>query len=399
VIEAYEEQDNGSDAKSKVADLSKRNRALQMQLEREKTETNKAKNELAKVKQDAKKAEGRDLEGEIREYKKKVDDGATRLGKTQLEIANLQDRNRKLEALLKAQVGKDADVDKLLKSVGPGGAGVSSPRAAQKNPRQEIEVLKAQVRDLRKKLGETQETTREERDSENLTRGRREREAKELEEAQERAKAAEADLQGMKEKVVAANARGQALTRQIDVLREKLATVLAKTANDDKYIAALRAEVDKLRKGGGGGGGALVAEQEAQITRQEAIIKALNSQIQDLQIQLHHADGFGEGSRGGGRTGRSLEGAGASEEGGGSWPRAAEQSFEEAGAMEEAEEAEALEDGGHEEAEALEDGGHEEAEALEDGGHEEAEALEDGDNGVGPPPTGLPDDKAGEPRD
>lgn len=51
---------------------------------------------------------------------------------------------------------------------------------------------------------------------------------------------------------------------------------------------------------------ALVDEQDAQIARQEHIIKALSAQVQDLQIQLH-ASQAGAGDEGEGRADRYDE--------------------------------------------------------------------------------------------
>lgn len=394
-LSAYEESGQGDLEKKKLIELAKKNKNLNgelflyftqrlssmrrgtsfapaperheshavrmcaVQLERERTEATKAKNELARMKADQGKSPGKDAAAEAGAWKKKHDDAVSRLGQLQLEVSKTKDRVRarsrqdavqdreskellfflhvslhmsmrvhvvpcppqvaKLEQLLKQELGPDADIDKLVREGG----------ADRTGRVQELELLRAQVRELRQKVGEAGRT-REERTIQQQQKENRLKEQKvradggmdwdalcwcctslyptrapmlsrvqEKEELQTKVQLLEAELKTATEKSAASAGRARTVSRQIQDLKEKLQVVLEKTANDDKYIAALQGQLRRMRVAGGDvSGGAeedaevahlhgVVQEREQQIDRQEKIIKALQAQMQDLQIQLH----------------------------------------------------------------------------------------------------------------
>lgn len=61
-------------------------------MEKERTEANKAKNELARLKAEQTKSTGKDAAAEGAAWKKKYDEGISRLGQMQLEVAKLKDK-------------------------------------------------------------------------------------------------------------------------------------------------------------------------------------------------------------------------------------------------------------------------------------------------------------------
>lgn len=124
-----------------------------------------------------------------------------------------------------------------------------------------------------------------------------------------------AELQDLKFKADGTAARKSVLEKEVGGLKEKLGVLLQKTETDDRLIEALRGELRSLRgssaagsrapsaaapgaAGGGGGPSAAavgvelqqevvrlrraVAEQAEQISRQEAIIHALQETEQNL---------------------------------------------------------------------------------------------------------------------
>ena len=107
------------------------------------------------------------------------------------------------------------------------------------------------------------------------------------------------ELGEARKKLEAMAARIRNLEADVKGKKDRLRIMIDKSDSDDKLVAALRAELDKVRKGGGGGRGggggvhagvdhekraaelaSRVAQQQTQIDRQEQIINALRDQLQ-----------------------------------------------------------------------------------------------------------------------
>ncbi|KAL1519457.1 hypothetical protein AB1Y20_022978 [Prymnesium parvum] len=151
---------------------------------------------------------------------------------------------------------------------------------------QQIALLKEQLRELARRAGDGVAPAADERQRSNLSGIEAER-RRELERLLLRENQLVGEVAEAKKKVDAQAARIKILEGDVKSKKEKLLVLLRKSDADDQLVGALRAELEKTRAGGEEGKGEQlaqrVAQQQAQITRQEQIILSLRDQLQRLQ--------------------------------------------------------------------------------------------------------------------
>eukprot|EP00232_Nephroselmis_pyriformis_P015224 CAMPEP_0182889488 /NCGR_PEP_ID=MMETSP0034_2-20130328/22070_1 /TAXON_ID=156128 /ORGANISM="Nephroselmis pyriformis, Strain CCMP717" /LENGTH=302 /DNA_ID=CAMNT_0025022989 /DNA_START=114 /DNA_END=1019 /DNA_ORIENTATION=+ len=243
----------------KIMELSKKNRNVTLELEREKAKVAKLKSELAAgVPQDklaprggavpehlaqaeaAMRAVVEEAAGqaeasakEAADWREKYSMACGRLNEEQHKAGSFKQERDRLARALQRELGEDVPVAKVMED-----------SSDWKGRAQQISLLKDKVRDLKLRLGEGEETrggaiqARAQRTVERIESDRKKGDAT----AEADLEAARAEAKKLKEKCDATQARVRMLESDVKNLREKLKMVVEKTNNDDKLIGALKAE-------------------------------------------------------------------------------------------------------------------------------------------------------------
>ena len=337
---------------AKMKDLAKRAKAATMALNRERAKAAQFGAELDKLKKDgavapggggaeggsaaarleaakALVADGREgldpaaRERELKEARDRLGAANARLHEAKVSLQAVKaDLERHKRALVK-EVGEEAKVSELLDEA-----------SGAKGRAQQIALLKQQVKGLTAKLSSlaggvegadadavglvppTPTDGADERQRGALNAIEQDR-RREHERALLREQELAHELGESRKKADALAARIKTLEGQVKSSKDKLRVLLEKSDADDQLVRALKAELDKHRKGGGGGGGvrrrsaarrarggggaagaggadaerragevaARLASQQTQIDRQEQIILALREQLERQQQQ------------------------------------------------------------------------------------------------------------------
>mmetsp|Transcript_32155 Transcript_32155/g.91223 ORF Transcript_32155/g.91223 Transcript_32155/m.91223 type:complete len:360 (+) Transcript_32155:129-1208(+) len=310
LAEAATELSAGDAHAQKIVQLSKKNRNLGLALEKERalsmelaTELRSAKAALAASSKsgnhdavedaarqvvqeaaEAAEAAGRDAASWREKYQQSTD----RAIQAEAKAGMAKQEAEKLQRLLQREVGEGVDVAKVMDE-GSGWRG----RA------QQIGLLKDKLREAQASGGGSVRST----SSDSPSRGAVHQEAlrKNLDSLKEKRRqesdkvagdlqAAREELEKLQLKCDGASSRKKVLENEVKGLKEKLAILLSKNSNDDKLIAALRAELTDLKRaaakpppGGPGSHAELqglrqqLQEREAQVQRQELIIRTLEA--------------------------------------------------------------------------------------------------------------------------
>ncbi|KAG2499394.1 hypothetical protein HYH03_002968 [Edaphochlamys debaryana] len=316
-------QDLSQDVQAaKIIELSKKNRQLNLMLEREKQRVAQLQAEAAAgpprpasgqaggggpsapppeaieqiargmVEQAAEAAEA--AQKEAAGWKDKFLASTNKIAQMEQKVFNLESENKKLTRALVREVGEDVPLSKLMED---GNA------AEWKGRREQIIALQYQVKQLKAAAGQVAVETKQEAAAKGvITKISKERN-NELDRLTGDLGAVRGELEALKLKYDGAISRRKILEAELSSMKSKVSVVLEKTETDDKLIAALKQELAALRKAGPGGAPALgrggkpsnpagpigeedlwrevgslrrkVQEQEEQIDRQEAIIMAL----------------------------------------------------------------------------------------------------------------------------
>eukprot|EP00741_Cyanophora_paradoxa_P005136 tig00000863_g4978.t1 len=335
---------------AKIISLSKKNRNLVMALGKERANIAKLAQEVQVLKQRLKSSEagasredggartgedgGRDgrLAEEARELREKYAGANTKLNEMRVAQQQLREELRRTQRALQREVGDDVPLQKVI-----------DEGSSWRGRAQEISLLKTKVKELKRQLeqaeagsprspsGEGASGTgavragTSKRSFDDVHRADLDRREADRRAEQERllleGRAAAEENSALRKRGEASAARIKALENEVKALKQKLLVVLDKTANDDRLIATLKAELEGARGGGATGSSQprrprgsssrgtpdaeldslrkVAREQEAQLDRQEQIILSLRDQLQRAMERLREkGQGGGVGSSG-----------------------------------------------------------------------------------------------------
>lgn len=223
---------------------------------------------------------------EAQAWKEKAQAQTNRVSQAEQRAFSLEIEIKKLQRALTREVGEEIPLSKVLEE-----------GSDWKGRRETIIALRDQVKQLRESQGLTTKN-KQEVASEKAISSISSKKAQEMEKLTQELSSTRTELELTKAKLDGAVSRRKVLENDLTALKEKVGIVLEKTTTDDKLIAALKAEVETLRRSGGtsgsgsGSGGlddelfwremsalkSKCQEQEGQLSRQEAIIKSLTAQ-------------------------------------------------------------------------------------------------------------------------
>eukprot|EP00899_Mesostigma_viride_P011534 jgi/Mesvir1/20381/Mv12288-RA.1 len=265
---------SGDALNQKILELSKKNRALNLAFEKERTKANKLQAELAALQKaptsDDQKRGGAAGDGAgapavdvdpnsltaqlqaarktANDWREKYTQVTARVMDAQSAATTLKQENAKLMRALLREVGEDAVLSKILADDGD-----------WRGRAQQISLLKDKIKELQRQLKagggsgtasgaeESGSPSFDDRHRSNLERQERDR-RKEFEVTKEELQSARLEVATFKGKYEAGAARIRILEHEVRSLKEKLQTLLTKAATDDKLVDALRKELDNLRK-------------------------------------------------------------------------------------------------------------------------------------------------------
>ncbi|KAL9658594.1 hypothetical protein ABK040_006131 [Willaertia magna] len=272
----------------KILDLAKKNKALTVQLHKEKSKVNSLTEQLSKLstpstennlnaKHFSSKSKDNKVEPasddssvveeherQIKEYKEKLEKSEKRSKMLREQNEKYKSENLKLRTVIQKEVGEDVVIDNLLNST-----------EGFRGRAQQIYLLKNKVKDLMKKL-ETVSTlnagnSSPSLNSENVSKvnidasyvtqsvGSDEKQKKLLEKIEQERKEELSNLKKqitektdeikeMKLKYEASISRNKILEKSVYEVRTKLNKLLEKSENDSRYITALKGELDNAKK-------------------------------------------------------------------------------------------------------------------------------------------------------
>eukprot|EP00197_Chlamydomonas_leiostraca_P004101 CAMPEP_0202872114 /NCGR_PEP_ID=MMETSP1391-20130828/20448_1 /ASSEMBLY_ACC=CAM_ASM_000867 /TAXON_ID=1034604 /ORGANISM="Chlamydomonas leiostraca, Strain SAG 11-49" /LENGTH=361 /DNA_ID=CAMNT_0049553077 /DNA_START=33 /DNA_END=1114 /DNA_ORIENTATION=- len=288
---------------AKIIELSKKNRMLTLALEKEKQRASSLQTELrgaagaaaapalppdavediarSMVEEAAEAAEAAQKEAAM--WKERHQAQTNKMAQLEQRAFTLEIESKRLARALQREVGEEVPLAKVLEEGGD-----------WKGRREQIIALRDQVRALRAAQGLAGDSRQEAAAKKALGKisGAR---AAELDRLTAELAAARAEVEALRQKHDAAVQRRKVLEAEMGGMRDKVAVVLDKTANDDRLIAALRAELAAANRRAAVSAGAArtpdedelwqevgvlrrrAAEQDSQIERQEQIILALQA--------------------------------------------------------------------------------------------------------------------------
>ncbi|PNH09501.1 Coiled-coil domain-containing protein 13 [Tetrabaena socialis] len=282
-------QDLSQDVQAaKIIELSKKNRALNLAVEREKQRATKLQADLASANgpgrpaSSAPAASNSEIEAIARSMVEQAAEAAEaaqkeaaqwkeRLSQTTNKIAQLEQKvvqqlgrhaarvfaaeaeNKKLVRALVREVGEDVPLARVLDESGAN---------EWKGRREQILALRDQVKQLRAAAGQVPVDSKQDAAAKGVINKISKERNQELERLTGELVGVRGELEALRLKYDGATSRRKILEAELAGMRSKVAVVLEKTGMDDRLIAALKAEVATLRKGGpgaaaaaGGGGG------------------------------------------------------------------------------------------------------------------------------------------------
>ncbi|GLC35729.1 Coiled-coil domain-containing protein 13 [Pleodorina starrii] len=267
-------QDLSQDVQAaKIIELSKKNRALNLALERERQRSAKLQADLSAgggssgrpasssgaaaapnveaieevarsmVEKAAEAAEA--AQREAAQWKDKLSQTTNKISQLEQKVFTLESENKKLTRALVREVGEDVPLAKVLDDSGS---------SEWKGRREQIIALRDQVKQLRAAAGQAPAETKQEAAAKGVINKIAKERNQEMDRLTSELVAVRGELDALKLKYDGAMSRRKILEAELSSVKAKVAVVLEKTQMDDRLIAALKAEVAALRKGGGGGG-------------------------------------------------------------------------------------------------------------------------------------------------
>eukprot|EP00201_Polytomella_parva_P014044 CAMPEP_0175054348 /NCGR_PEP_ID=MMETSP0052_2-20121109/9454_1 /TAXON_ID=51329 ORGANISM="Polytomella parva, Strain SAG 63-3" /NCGR_SAMPLE_ID=MMETSP0052_2 /ASSEMBLY_ACC=CAM_ASM_000194 /LENGTH=446 /DNA_ID=CAMNT_0016319031 /DNA_START=142 /DNA_END=1479 /DNA_ORIENTATION=+ len=320
---------------AKIIELSKKNRTLTMNYEREKLKCQKLNQELAQrnatsassgssfpsfasgdlhaevveeaarsvVAEAAEAAEA--AQREAASLRERLAQTVNKTSKLEQRVFSLEIENKKLTRALVREVGEDVPLARVLGDDG------SAAQNEWRSRRELIVSLKEQVHQLKAQLGLKGERKRDVAAKATIDRIGKDRAAEAAGAAAELV-AARGDIEALKQKLDASVSRRRVLENEIGGLKQKLSLLLSKGQTDDKLIAALKAELAASKRnayaagaGGNGGGrgngggaaegidGSLIGEETlwqelSQLRRRCGELEDLNRRQETILFNLLH---------------------------------------------------------------------------------------------------------------
>jgi len=291
----------------KILELAKKNRALNVAIEREKSRVVRLQSEIENVKKTtsprrSSKGAGKPASAdvglsqhlqissrEIASWKEKFSEASKRCAEVQAKADALKTERDRLLRVLQKEVGEDVSLGKILED-----------GSDWRGRAQQIILLKNKVRELKKELGHSgaNDTGRHElqyrknlQKLEDTRRKEKDSLARELSETNE-------EYRSLRMKYDANLSRKKIVESENRDLRQKLGVLLTKTQNDDKLIDALKRELQFFREKSENaeiekrspkktnkrvvtilGQDSTLKQQQEQILRQEKIIVSLTNRL------------------------------------------------------------------------------------------------------------------------
>ncbi|KAH7351754.1 hypothetical protein KP509_19G013300 [Ceratopteris richardii] len=233
---------------AKILELSKRNRDLNLALEKERRCSSKWKHQLQIVKEELLKKIEEEERGnsdvnksekeakETQEWKEKYNQTNAKLLEIQASRAILSAEVSKLQHALHREVGDHIPISKVLEEGGD-----------WKGRSQQICILKDKIADLKSKLQKQSANVVEHNHNDNFDSAQK----REYEQISAKFLACREDLKNTRQKLSAILARRNVLENELKVAKEKMSLLVGKSDNDDRLIAALRLELEAQRQGQG----------------------------------------------------------------------------------------------------------------------------------------------------
>jgi len=253
----------------KLKELIQKNKELYVSYEKEKTMRQKLQKEFDKIKEETE-LQIAAMEGKIipksgnktednTDWRKKYNDLEKKLQEVKLQNTTLKNDLNKATRIISKEIGENFNIDQVLMS-----------ENSWKGRAQQIEVLKARVKELQAKVGSSQNLSElsiisevqtgfgaDSRSSTSKSFAGSGKRREELESLKLQCEALKAENDALNDKVKALSSRKNIVEKELKEIRNETernkAILLEKSDNDDKYIGALKREIEKLKSVSPGG--------------------------------------------------------------------------------------------------------------------------------------------------
>ncbi|KAL0208937.1 hypothetical protein P9112_011524 [Eukaryota sp. TZLM1-RC] len=280
-IEALLTNHHESSVTSKVADLIKRNRSLQLALEQERNAHKLTQSQATKPSPPSSAPSSSNDNSTMqvrRDFQAKMNRALSKIGDLTTQLEKQKSENIKLVKILSRELG-DVSLDSLL----------NDERPTWKGRAQTIMSLKHQIMNLKQKLGDEEDNPNPNPNS-NPNRNRelevyakvREKVKKEVEQEME---SLTCNYNQERHRLKATLARVSVLEKELADLKGHLQQVVTKTKNDNRYIQALKKEISKQSKLiGDEGHSDLINELESTKERLSIMEKKYGTLTKELEV-------------------------------------------------------------------------------------------------------------------
>lgn len=282
----------GDFREQKLMELAKKLRTMQVALESEKNRAARAMEEVNRLREEALKKEN--TKGWSRNLVKAEPEKPNfekALQELQVKYTKVKNDLKKAKTVIKKEVGEFDNLENLLKNEG------------WKGRAQQIELLKSRVNDLKRQLGKKMEDTSQTVSTVRVEGGADER-RKEIMSLQEQLAKTKEELEASKKKAQGYSSRLVALEKEAKEIREthkvQIKTLLDKTENDDRFIAELKNELDRVKKAKGYtrlepiGGNKEISELKWQIANLHQKLSQLQEELTEKNKMLEMFKNYAE---------------------------------------------------------------------------------------------------------
>ncbi|KAI5080781.1 hypothetical protein GOP47_0003964 [Adiantum capillus-veneris] len=249
MLQMYVGNEGQNIREAKILELSKRNRDLNLALEKErrcasrwKHQYHIAQEELVKKKQEEEASLNTDERKtdkevkELQEWKERYNQTNVKLLEVQAARSMLVAEVSKLQHALHREVGDHIPISKVLEEGGD-----------WKGRSQQICILKDKLAELKSKLREQTAHVNEHNQNNYFESAQKQ----EYEQISAKFLACREELKNTKQKLTGVLARRNVLENELKVAKEKMSLLIGKSDNDDRLITALRLELEAQRQGQG----------------------------------------------------------------------------------------------------------------------------------------------------
>ncbi|QDZ23428.1 hypothetical protein HOP50_10g59670 [Chloropicon primus] len=294
----------------KILELAKKNRALNVAIEREKSRVVKLQSEIESIRKSTSprrvsksaKDSGKDDLGltqhlqissrEIASWKEKYSDAMKKIAEVQTKATAFKVERDRLHRVLQKEVGEEVSLGKIMED-----------GSDWRGRAQQIILLKNKVKELKKELGHggtSNHTGRHELQNRKNLQMLEETRRKEKDTLAKELSATTEEYRSLRMKYEANQSRKKIIETENRDLRQKLGVLLTKSENDDKLIDALKRELQFFREKSENadmekrspkktnkrvvtilGQDSTLKQQQEQILRQEKIIVALTNRLRN----------------------------------------------------------------------------------------------------------------------